>query len=233
MRGLRAPPHRAVLGIGAAKAVAEKSALPERRLDALPDRRSIKQRARDEAAEADQPGVERFWPVGGHMRPHRRMHAVGTDQEITFGAGAVAKMRDDRLVGAVLNARKALLEMQPDVVAPGLVHDDLVQRGAAHVHRRLAETRLHVAIDRAEPAPRLRIEIKGFRDRAAADHRLGMPSSASTRMPFGAICRPPPAPFAYGQASYTAESMPAFRRKIAATGPAMPAPMIRALRGLL
>ncbi len=38
MRGLRAPPHHAVVGIGAAKAVAEKSALPERRHHALADR---------------------------------------------------------------------------------------------------------------------------------------------------------------------------------------------------
>ena len=105
VRGLRAPPHHAVVGIGAAKAVAEKSALPERRLDALADRPSVEQRARHEAAEADQPGVERFWPVRNHMRAHHRMHAVGTDQEIAFGRGAVGEMGDDRLVGAVLDAR--------------------------------------------------------------------------------------------------------------------------------
>ena len=39
VRGLGTPPHHAVARIGTAKAVAEKSALPERRLHAPPERR--------------------------------------------------------------------------------------------------------------------------------------------------------------------------------------------------
>jgi hypothetical protein len=52
---------------------------------------------------------------------------------------------------------------------PGLVDQHLVQRGAADIDRGLAETPRHVAIDRAEPLPALRIEVERFRDRAAAD----------------------------------------------------------------
>ena len=67
MRRLRAPPHHAVVGIGAAKAVAEEAALPERRHHALADRHVLDHRSRHEAAEADQAGVERFWAVRDHV----------------------------------------------------------------------------------------------------------------------------------------------------------------------
>ena len=41
------------------------------------------------------------------MPAHSRMHAVGADQEIALGAAAVGEVRDDGLVGAVLDARPA------------------------------------------------------------------------------------------------------------------------------
>ena len=173
VRGLRAPPHHAVGRIRAAKAVAEEAALAERRHHALTDRRVLEQRSRRETAEADQAGVEWLWTVRNHMRPHCRMHAVGADQKIALGAGAVGEMRDDRLVGPILDMRQPFVEMQRGVGAPGFVDQRLVEGGAAHVDGRLAETRFHVAVDRAQPAARLRIEIEGFGDRAAADHFVG------------------------------------------------------------
>src|SRR5882757_2445659 len=93
VRGLRAPPHHAVLRIGAAKAVTEETALAECRRHALANRRVLDQRSRHKAAKTDQAGVERLWAVGNHVRPYRRMHAVCTDQKVAFGAGAVGKMR--------------------------------------------------------------------------------------------------------------------------------------------
>ena len=79
------------------------------------------------------------------------MHAVGADHEIALGKGAVGEMRDDRLVGAILDGDQPLLEPQLDVLAPGLVDQRLVQRGAAHVHCGLTETLPHVLVERAEP----------------------------------------------------------------------------------
>ena len=74
------------------------------------------------------------------MAAHRRVHAVGADDEIALGRGAVGEMRDDRLVGAILDRDQALFELECDVLAPGLVDQHLVQRGAAHVDGGLAET---------------------------------------------------------------------------------------------
>jgi hypothetical protein len=54
----------------------------------------------------------------------------------------------------------AFLEVEFDVLAPGLVHDRFVERGAAHIHRGLTEALLHIAVDGTEPASRLRIEIE-------------------------------------------------------------------------
>ena len=107
------------------------------------------------------------------MGSHRRMHAVGADQEIALGAGAVRKVRDHALIGAVLDADQPLVKEQLDILAPGLVHDRFVEGGTAHVHCRLTETLLHVLVDAAEPVSGLRIEIECFRDRAAADHFVG------------------------------------------------------------
>ena len=87
VRGLRAPPHHAVVGIGAAKAVAEESALPERRLDALPDRRVRQARERGtKPPKPIRPVSNGFGPSGITCVAHRRMHAVGADHEIAFGA---------------------------------------------------------------------------------------------------------------------------------------------------
>ena len=58
VRGLRAPPHHAVVLVGTAKAVAEEAALPECRGDALADRRVRNHRPRNEAAKTDQAGVD-------------------------------------------------------------------------------------------------------------------------------------------------------------------------------
>ena len=79
------------------------------------------------------------------------MHAIGADHEIALGKGAVGEMRDDGLVGAILDGDQPLLEPQLDILAPGLVDERFVQRGAAHVHRGLAETLPHVLVDGTEP----------------------------------------------------------------------------------
>src|SRR5207247_10883507 len=89
LRRLGAPPHHALARIGTTKAVAEKAALPERRLHALSDRGVLEQRPRYKSANTDQAGIERFWAIRNDMRAHRRMHAVGADQKIAFGAAAV------------------------------------------------------------------------------------------------------------------------------------------------
>ncbi|MHC2638412.1 hypothetical protein ACVJGB_001280 [Bradyrhizobium liaoningense] len=52
------------------------------------------------------------------------------DQEVAFDGGAVGKVSDDRLVSAILDLDQALLEIKRDAGAPGLVDQDLVQRGA-------------------------------------------------------------------------------------------------------
>jgi hypothetical protein len=160
MRRLGAPPHHAVVRVGAAEAVAEKSALPEGRLHPLPDRGVREHGPRHKTAKTDQAGIERLGAVRNHMRAHGRMHAVGADQKIAFGAGAVGEVGDHGLIGAVFDAHQPLLEGEFDVLAPGLVHDRFVERGAAYVDRGLAEARLHVPVDRAEPHPGLRMEIE-------------------------------------------------------------------------
>lgn len=170
MRRLRAPPHHAVVFIGAAKAVTKEPALPERRRHTLADRRIRDYRPRHEAAETNQAGVERLGPIGHHMRPHRRMNAISTNDEIALGKGAVGKMRDDGPVGAILDGDEPFLEPQLDILAPGLVDQRFVERSAAHVHRRLAETLPHVLVHRTEPGAGLRMEIEGLRDRSAPDH---------------------------------------------------------------
>src|SRR6202012_1588960 len=96
VRGLRAPPHRAVLGIGAAKAVAEEAALAERGLDTLPDIGVFQEPPRQKPAKPDKAGLERLWAKGNDMGARRRMHAVRADQEVAFSAGAVGKVRDNR-----------------------------------------------------------------------------------------------------------------------------------------
>ena len=79
------------------------------------------------------------------------MHAIGADHEIALGKRAVGEMRDDRLVGAILDGDQPLLEPQLDILAPGFVDEGFVQRGAAHIHRGLAETLPHVLVDGTEP----------------------------------------------------------------------------------
>ena len=96
--------HHIVVRIGTAEAATEKSALAERRLDALSDRGVGQQRPRRKTAKADQAGVERLRAVRNDMLPHGRMDAVGTDQEVTLGAGSVGEMRNDGLIGTVLDA---------------------------------------------------------------------------------------------------------------------------------
>src|SRR6202012_3389362 len=115
VRGLRAPPHRAVLGIGAAKAVAEEAALAERGLDPLPDSGVFQEPPRHKAAKTDQAGVERLGAEGNDMGTRGRMPPVRADPEVAFGAGAVGKMRDDWPVGAILDAHQPLFEVNVDV----------------------------------------------------------------------------------------------------------------------
>ena len=79
------------------------------------------------------------------------MHAVGADQEVTLGAGAIGKVGDHALIGAVLDADQPLVKEELDVLAPRLVYDRLVEAGPAHVHRRPTETPFHVLVDGAEP----------------------------------------------------------------------------------
>src|SRR5260370_34344967 len=57
------------------------------------------------------------------------------------------EVRDDRLVGTIFDADKPVLEVEVDGLAPGLVHDRVVERGAAPIHRRVTETRLHIPDD--------------------------------------------------------------------------------------
>ncbi len=160
VRGLGAPPHHAVVRIGTAEAVAEEPALPECRLHALSDRDALDHRARHKTSEADQAGIEGGWAIRDDVRTHGGMHAVRADQEVAFGAGAVGKMRDNRLVGAIFDADEPLLEGEFDVLAPGLVHDSFVECRAAHVDRGLTEALLHVVVDRAEPGSGLRVEVE-------------------------------------------------------------------------
>jgi hypothetical protein len=94
------------------------------------------------------------------MLAHGRMHAVRADQKVAFGAAAVGEVRDNRLVGPIFDAHQPFLEGEFDVLAPGPVQDRLVERGAMHIHRRLAETLLHIPVDRAEPETGLRMEIE-------------------------------------------------------------------------
>src|SRR5205807_2443654 len=108
----------------------------ERRLHALACSAVLDQRPRHKPAKADQAGIERFWAIGHDMGSHHRMHAVGADQEVTLGAGAVGKVRDHALIGAVLDADQPLVKEELDVLAPRLVYDRLVEGGPAHVHRR-------------------------------------------------------------------------------------------------
>ena len=102
------------------------------------------------------------------------------------------KWTTHRPVAAILDGGEPLLEMQLDIAAPGLVDQHFVQRGAAHVDRGLAEARLHVAVERAEQAAGLRIEVEGFATEPRRISSSASPISASTCMPLGAICRPPP-----------------------------------------
>jgi hypothetical protein len=81
-------------------------------------------------------------------------------------------VRDDWLVGAVLDPRQAFLEVQFDAGRPGLVGEHVVQHCAWHADRGLAEALHHIAVDRAEPGAGLRVEIDRFADRAAA-HQFG------------------------------------------------------------
>ena len=84
------------------------------------------------------------------MRTHGGMHAVGADHEVALGAGAISEMRDDGPVGAILDGDEAFLEPQLDILAPCPVDQRLAQRGAAHVHRGLAEALPHVLVDGTE-----------------------------------------------------------------------------------
>ena len=133
-----------------------------------------------------------------------RMHAVRSDQEIALGAGAIGEVGHNRLIGPVFDVDQAFFERYLDILAPGRRQDRLKEGGAAHVHRGLAETLLHILVDRAEPAfpiangtRRLPRSSRGWIISSAR------PISASTCMPFGAICRPPPMPVEWGQASNT------------------------------
>src|SRR5690242_9251393 len=67
--------------------------------------------------------------------------------------------------------------------------------------------------------------------RPAGRTRSPRSSASSAASPFGARLNPPPAPSARaGWASYTTASMPAFCSAMAVTGPAIPPPMISAVR---
>ncbi len=57
VRGLRAPPHHAIVRIRAAIAIAEEAALAERGLDVPADRPAIEDGVRHEAAEPDRSGI--------------------------------------------------------------------------------------------------------------------------------------------------------------------------------
>jgi hypothetical protein len=107
------------------------------------------------------------------MLADSRMHAVRSDQKIAFGAGAIGEVGHNGLIGPVFDSDQALFERYFDIFAPGRRQDRLEEHGAAHVHRGLTEALLHIPVDRAEPGPRLREEIEGFGDRAAADHLVG------------------------------------------------------------
>jgi hypothetical protein len=107
------------------------------------------------------------------MGAYRRMHAVGADQKVALGTGAVSKMCDNRLTGSIVDTYQPFLEAELDVLAPGLVQDRFVERGAAHIHGGLTETLLHVSVDGAKPGAGLRIELEGFGHRTAADHLVG------------------------------------------------------------
>src|SRR5204862_6375928 len=124
--------------------------LPGGRRQALTARDIAEERSRNKTAEADQAGVERLWAIRDNVCAHRGMNAIGADDETALGNGAVGEMRDDGLVGAGLDGDKPLLEPQLDILAPGLVGEGFVQRGAAHVHRRLAEALSHVLVDGTE-----------------------------------------------------------------------------------
>ena len=120
MRRLGAPPHYPVVWIGTAKAAAEKSALPERRIHALSDRGILDQRPRQKAAKPDQAGIERRGTIGNDMPAHRRMHAVRADQKVAFGAGAIGEVRDDWLIRSIFDADQPFLEGELDILAPAL-----------------------------------------------------------------------------------------------------------------
>jgi len=172
MGRLRAPAHRAVPGLGAAIAVAEETAPSERHGKVGAGAGGFQQRPRQEAAKAEQPGIEGFWRIRHDMIAHGRVHAVGADQEVTLGTRSVREMRDDGLVRPVLDARESFLEKELDVRGPGLLDDGLVQHGAAHAEGGLAEASRHVAVDRAEAGAGLRVEVDRFADRAAT-HQVG------------------------------------------------------------
>ena len=78
------------------------------------------------------------------------------------------------------------------------------------------------------------MKIEGFGDRSAADHLVGKPDLGqhmhAVRRDLQAAAD---ARWSRARLRIIAASMPAFFSKIAVTGPAMPAPMIRALRGRL
>src|SRR5262249_37750752 len=158
---------------GTAIAVAEEAALAEGRFDAWSDPRILQDRSRDKSAEAEETGVERPWSVGNDVLAHRRGHAVGADQQIAFRARAVGEMRDDWPVGAILDPRQALVEMHLDRGIPGLVDQHLVQHGAVHVDRGLAEPRLHVPVDRGEPFALVGVEVEALGYFTAADDVVG------------------------------------------------------------
>ena len=61
---------------------------------------------------------------------------------------AVGEVGDDRLVGPVLDPDQALFECDVDPVALGPGEQRLIERGAGHVHRGLAEAPRHVVVDR-------------------------------------------------------------------------------------
>jgi len=152
---LRAPAHRAVIRLGGAEAIAEETALSERHGEPWRGARRVQDRSRHEAAETDQSGIEGHGAIGNHMATHRRMHTIGADQEVALGAGAIGKMRDDRLVGAVLDPHQPLFELDRDAVVLGFRQDRLVEGGAAHVDGRRAEPPFQVAVDGSERDARL------------------------------------------------------------------------------
>src|SRR6185503_10625248 len=91
-------------------------------------------RARGDATPAEVAGVDRL-AVADQLLSANRVDAVGADQRVRFDHGAVGKVNPDAALRHFI-ARGATAEVQ--VVAPGAVEQDLVQRRAVDADDRRA-----------------------------------------------------------------------------------------------